>query len=90
MIQTLRKYCESESRSAVSISLQPHRLGPWNSPDQHTGVGSYSLLQGIYPTQGSNSGLPHCGQILYQLSHQGSPDAKLGPPHIKPTFPGFD
>ena len=40
---------------------------------QNTGVGSLSLLQGIFPTQGSNPGLPHCGQILYQLSHQGSP-----------------
>jgi len=33
----------------------------------------YSLLQEIFSTQGSNSGLPHCGQILYQLSHEGSP-----------------
>ena len=45
---------------------------PWNSPDQNTGVGSLSLLQGIFPTQGSNPGLPHCRQILYQLSHQES------------------
>ena len=40
---------------------------------QNTGVGSLSLLQGIFPTQGSNPGLPHCRQILYQLSHKGSP-----------------
>ena len=46
---------------------------PWNSPGQNTGVGSCCLLQGIFPTQGSNSGLLHCRQILYQLSHQGSP-----------------
>ena len=46
---------------------------PWNSPGQNTGVGSLSLLQGIFPTQGSNPGLPHCRQILYQLSHKGSP-----------------
>ena len=46
---------------------------PWNSPGQNTGVGSHSLLQGIFPTQGSNSGLLHCGQILYQLSHKRSP-----------------
>ena len=39
----------------------------------NTGVGSLSLLQGIFPTQGSNPGLLHCGQILYQLSHKGSP-----------------
>jgi len=36
-------------------------------------VGSYSLLQAIFPIQGSNPGLPHCRQILYHLSHQGSP-----------------
>ncbi|CAM9892497.1 unnamed protein product, partial [Rangifer tarandus platyrhynchus] len=36
-------------------------------------VGSLSLLQGIFPTQGSNPGLPHCRQIFYRLSHQGSP-----------------
>ena len=43
---------------------------PWNSPGQNTGVGSLSLLQGVFPTQGWNPGLLHCGQILYQLSHQ--------------------
>ena len=37
-----------------------------------TGVGSLSLLQGIFPTQVSNPGLWHCGQILYQLSHKGN------------------
>ena len=65
----------SESRSVVSNSLQPHRLySPWNSPGQDTGVGSHALLQGIFPTQGSNPGLPHCRWILYQLSHKGSPN----------------
>ena len=64
----------SESSSVVSDALRPHGLyGPWNSPGQNTGVGSLSLLQGIVPTQGSNPGLPHCRQILYQLSHKGSP-----------------
>ena len=43
------------------------------SPGQNTGVGSHSLLQVIFPTQGSNPGIPHCRRILYQLSHQGSP-----------------
>ena len=42
----------------------------WNSPGQNTGVGSLSLFQGIFPTQGSNPGLPHCRRILYQLSHK--------------------
>ena len=55
-------------------TLRPHGLySPWNSPDQNTGVGSHSLLQGIFPAQGSNPGLPHCGWILYQLSHEGTP-----------------
>ena len=46
---------------------------PWNSPGQNTEVGSLSLLQGIFLVQGSNPGFPHCRQILYQLSHKGSP-----------------
>ena len=45
----------------------------WNSPGQNTGMGSLSLLQGIFPTQESNLGVLHCRQILYQLSYQGSP-----------------
>ena len=58
----------------MSDSLQPHGLySPWNSPDQNTGVGSLSFLQGIFPTQRLNSGLPHCTWILYQLIHQASP-----------------
>ena len=64
----------SESCSVVSDSLRPHRLyNPWNSPGQNTGVGSLSLLQGIFPTQGLNPGLLHCRRILYQLSHKGNP-----------------
>ena len=41
-----------------------------NSPGKNTGVGSHSLLQGLFLTQGLNLGLLHCGQILYHLSHQ--------------------
>ena len=64
----------SESCSVISNSLRPHGLySSWNSPGRNTGVGSHSLLQGIFLTQGSNPGLPHCRRILYQLSHQGSP-----------------
>ena len=64
----------SESRSVVSNSLQPQELYcPWNSPGQNTGVGNPSLLQGIFPTQGSNPGLLHCRWILYQLCYQGRP-----------------
>ena len=58
----------------MSDSLRPNGpYSPWNSPGQSIGVGSHSLLQGIFPTQGLNPGLPHCRQILYQLSHQWSP-----------------
>ena len=63
-----------ESHSVMSNCLQLHGLySPWNSPGQNTGVGSLSLLQMILSTQTSNPGLPHCRQILYQLSHKGSP-----------------
>ena len=44
-----------------------------DSPGKNTGMGCHDLLQGIFPTQGSNPGLPHCRQILYHLSHQSSP-----------------
>ena len=60
-------------------TLGPHGLWPtrslcpWDSSGENTGVSCYALLQGIFPTQGSNPGLPHCGWILYQLSHEGSP-----------------
>ena len=65
---------ESESCSVLSDSSQPHGLySPWNSPGQNTGMGSPSLLQGIFPSQGSKPGLLHGMWILYQLSHQGSP-----------------
>ena len=65
---------ESESRSLVFDSLWPHGLySPWNSPGQNNGVGSLSLLQGIFRSQESNPGLLHCRQILYQLSHKGNP-----------------
>ena len=57
---------ESASHSVVSDSLQPHGLySPWNSPGQNTGVGSHSLLQGIYLTQESTQSLLHCRRILY-------------------------
>ena len=63
----------SESCSVLSDSLQPQGLySPWNSPGQNSAVGSH-FLQGIFPNQGLNPGLLHCRQILYQLSHKGSP-----------------
>ena len=85
----------SESRSVVSDSLWPHGLhSPWNSPGQNTEVGSLSLVQGIFLTQGSNPGFPHCRQILYQLSHKGSPRilewvAYLPNPGIDPGSPAL-
>ena len=61
------KESESESFSVVSNSLQPHGLySPLDSPSQNTEVGTHSLLQDIFPTQGSSRGLAHCGHILYE------------------------
>ena len=58
----------------MSDSSWPHGLySPWESPGQNTKMGSCSLLQGVFLTQGSKPGLPHCRQILDWLSHQGSP-----------------
>ena len=74
MIHGLYSLKWGESHSVVSNSLPPHGLySQWNSPGQNTGVGSLSLLQGMFPIQGSNPGLPHCERILYQLSHKGCP-----------------
>ena len=76
--------CHSQSRfqmhpypwkwkSLSQVSLRPLGLySPWNFPGQNTGMSSLSLLQGIFPTQGLNPGLPHCRCMLYQLSHKGS------------------
>ena len=72
------KVKNSDSYS-VSDSLLPHGLQPsrllclWNSPGKTTGVGSCSLLQEIFSTQGLNPGLSHCRLILYHRSHKGSP-----------------
>ena len=63
---------------SLCLTLWPHGLYrplcPWDSPGKNTGVGSHSLLQGIFPTRGLNPGLLYCRQILYHLSHQGSPN----------------
>ena len=65
-------------RSVMSDSLRPHGLQPtrllcpWDFPGNSTRVDCHFLLQGIFPTQQSNPGLPHCKQMLYHLSHQGS------------------
>jgi len=72
-------YMSVLSHSVMSNSLRPHGLWPtrllcpWDSLGKNAGVGCHTLLQGIFPTQGLNPGLPHCRQILYHLSDQGSP-----------------
>ena len=69
----------SVSPSVVSDSLRPHGLWPtrllcsWNSLGKTTGVGCHCLLQGIFLTQRLNLSFLYCRQILYLLSHQGSP-----------------
>ena len=75
MLCSSGSYKWSESSSVMSdSSLRGHGLySPWNSLGQNTAVDSPSLLHGIFPTQGSNPGLLHCGWILYQLSHKGRP-----------------
>ena len=75
------------SREEQSWELEGARFNP---AGQNTGVGSLSLLQGIFPSQGSNPGLPHGRQTLYQLSHKGSPMKTETLPtagHEKVAFP---
>ena len=56
------------------MDYSPARLlSPWDFSGKNTGVGCHFLFQGIFPTQGSNLSFLHCRQILYHLSHQGSP-----------------
>ena len=63
----------------MSNSLRPHGLySPRNSLGKNTGMGSLSLLQGIFPTQGLNPGLLHCRWVLYQLSHKGITTKDVG------------
>ena len=68
-------YGVAQSRTRLkrlSSSSSSRLYSPWNSPGQNTGVGSLSLLQGIFPTQGSNPGLPHCRRILSIMGWVGS------------------
>ena len=69
----MMKWSEVKHAQSCLTLCNPMDFSPWNSPGQNTEVGSLSLLQGIFPTQGSNPGLLHCRQIFYQLSHKGSP-----------------
>ena len=64
-------YNESEV-AQLCLTLCTRLLCPWGFPGKNTGVGWHFLLQGIFPTQGSNPGLLHWRQMLYPLSHQRS------------------
>ena len=98
--------CAALSCSVVSDSLWPHgwtaahqALLSMDSPGKNTGVCCHALLQRIFPTQGSNSGLSHCWWILYQLNDQGSPrllewvaypfSGELPNPGIEPRSPAL-
>ena len=72
IIQSCPTLCNSMDCSPPGSSVHGDLLG------KNTGVSSHSLLQGIFPTQGSNPGLLNCRQILYCLSHQGSPRSAEG------------
>ena len=72
-------------------ALQPSRLlSPWDFPGRSTGVGCHFLLQGIFPTQGSNPGLPRCRQTLYPLSHYQCliKNTAQGPPNGRGVWSG--
>ena len=67
------KCCATFYKGLGHLSVRPFST-PWNFLGQNTGMGiTLFLLQGVFPTQGPNPGLPICRQILYQLSHKGSP-----------------
>ena len=65
--------CLQQGEKVLAAQSCPTPCNPMDYTDQNTRVGSLSLLQGTFPTQGSNPGLPHCRWILYQLSYPGSP-----------------
>ena len=62
-----------KSLHCVQLCDPMNYTSSWNSPCKNAGVGCHAVLQGIFPTQRWNPGLPHCTQTLYQLSHKGSP-----------------
>ena len=71
LIQCFKGKVKVKATQSFLTLLDPMVYTVWNSPGQNIGVGSLSLLQGIFPIQGSNPGLPHCRQILYQLIYKG-------------------
>ena len=88
LLQCMKVKSESEVAQSCPTLSDPmdcsltRLLRPWDVPGKNTGVGCHFLLQEIFLTQGLNPGLPHCRQMLYCLSHQGSPKASI--PTLKP------
>ena len=76
-----------KSLSCVRLFLTPWVLHSWDSPGKNAGVGYHFLLQGIFPIQGSNPGLPHCREILYHLSHHSKIGGNLGATHYNDSIP---
>ena len=71
----------AQSRLTLCDPMEP--LGPWDFLGKNTGVGCCFLLQGIFPTQGSNPDLLHCRQILYHLSHPAQCSTVLRPSTVE-------
>ena len=69
---TLTNMLNKTNKQSYSLS-RICLLCPWDSPGKNTGMGSHSLLQGIFPTQGSNPGLLHYRRSVNHLSYQGNP-----------------
>ena len=74
---TLKRLRVKVKVSQSCLTLCNPMRSPWNSPDQNTGVGSCSLLQGMFLTQESNQGLLYYRWVLYQLCYQGSSQERL-------------
>ena len=61
----------------------PGSSGHGDFTRKNPGVGGHAILQGTFPTQGQNPGLPYFMKILYHLSHQGSPSKSMIAPNLK-------
>ena len=75
------------AKSCLILCDSMDYYSPWNSLGQNTGVGSLFLLQQIFPTQGSNPGLPHWRPVLYQLSYKESPASTVS--HVNCMYPQY-
>ena len=78
--------CPTLATPCTVCRQPPWLLCPWDFPGKATGVVGHFLLQGIFPTQGSNPGFLHCRQSLYLLSHQGSPYFSVNSSNTIPCF----